>query len=92
MKPKPNFTIEDLLKEAITERKEAEANLFTARDLAALWGLAQVSKTVYGYMDKLIMAGWQFIPAKKLIRDRGGRETSNIAYRVIPPNNKEPSE
>ena len=89
-KPKLDFTIEDLLKEAITERKEVEANLFTTRDFAALWGL--MPRTVYKYMDKLIEMGWQFIPIRKPIRDRSGRETSTSAYRVVPPKQNKPPE
>ena len=83
MKPQLDFTIEDLLKEAITERKEVEANLFTTKDFATLWGLSP--RAVYKHMDELMKMGWQFIPTKKPIRDRSGRETSTTAYRVIPP-------
>ena len=89
-KPKLDFTIEDLLKEAIIERKEVEANLFTARDFATLWGLKL--RAVYKHMDKLIEMGWQFVPTKKPIRDRSGRETTTSAYRVIPPKQNKPPE
>lgn len=92
MKPQPDFTIEDLLKEAITARQEDEANLFRSRDLADLWGLPVNSKTVFKHMDKLGEMGWRFIPTRKRIRDRAGRQTSTNAYRIIPPNNEETPE
>lgn len=87
MKPKPDFTIEELLKEAIT-RKDDQADVFRATDLADLWGI-QSAESVFRRMDELQEVGWRFEPTKKRIRDRAGRETTTQAYRVIPPLNEE---
>lgn len=88
MRPRPDFTIEDLLKEAITERHEDEANVFTSKELGALWGFKD-AKTVYKHMDKLGEKGWQFVPTRKDIIDRAGRTISTNAYKIIPPYNEE---
>lgn len=88
-KPKPDFTIEELALDALSQVPEGEDGVFTNAELRKLFGCSRQS--VWIKLDVLASLGWEFPPAKKRIVDRVGRQTYTMGYKFIPPNKKAPS-
>jgi len=87
-RPKPDFTIEELIQEAIQHIPIGEENSFTPAELEQVFGVRRDG--IFRRLDFLESVGWQIIPRRKAIIDRSGRHTSTTAYKLIPPNEKTP--
>lgn len=85
-RPKPDFTIEELIQEALRHLPDDDEGLFTPSELRRILNVS--GPTLLARLDLLIEKGWQVIAGRKAIVDRAGRHTSAIAYKLIPPNQK----
>jgi hypothetical protein len=88
-KPEPDFTIEELALEALSQVPEGADGVFTNAELRILFGCAK--DTVYKRLDTLASLGWKFVPTRKKIIDRVGKQTHTMGYKFIPPSAKAPS-
>lgn len=85
-KPKPSFTIEELIQEAIHHLPDDTEGFFTPAELRRILNVS--GHTMLVRLNLLEEKGWQIIPGRKAIVDRAGRHTSAIAYKLIPPNDQ----